>query len=475
MLDFRILNDQQLKEIEEGAYRILETVGVEVHNEKALALLRDLDCGVHNTRVTIPRAAVKKALSTVPQYIQMYDRDGNLSMSLGGNNSYYGSGPTCPKFIDPRSGERRNAIKQDAADAAVVADALGGLDFVMSLSMISDQTRGLADIHEVDAMVRNTKKPIATWAFNGRNTKAIIDMCAAVKGGLEKLQKEPYVIVYAEPTTPLSHCDEAMEKLMILAENNIPVIYSPGMLLGGTAPVTIAGAMTVGMAESLTGLIVHQAVSPGAPFISSCGGCVMDLKAMKTPYGAPESILLYGASSEIYRYLGIPSFGLAGATDAKIIDAQAGFESALEIFINDACGGNLIHDIGFMDYGLTGSCQQMVLCDEIIGFVRRLRQGVTVDLNTLAYDTVKDAGPGGNFLGATHTFENFKNEIWNPLISERRSYEEWEAGGKKSLSKVIDEKVVEILDQHQVPSLAPKVLAKLDEIVAREEDYLASK
>ncbi|MEG0874897.1 MAG: trimethylamine methyltransferase family protein [Clostridiales bacterium] len=469
MLDFNILKEEEMQEIVEGAYKILETIGVEVHNDKALNLLKGLGCGVEETRVTIPRTVVAKALSTVPSYLKIYDRDGNLAMDLGGRNSYYGSGPTCPNFIDARTGERRIAIKQDAADASVVADALSGIDFVMSLCMIGDQTRGLADLHEVDAMVRNSTKPIATWAFNGENTQAIIDMCAAVKGGLKELQEKPFAIVYAEPTTPLTHCKEALDKVMILAENKVPVIYSPGMLVGGTAPVTVAGAMTVGIAESLTGLVVHQTVCPGAPFISSCGGCVMDLKEMKTPYGAPESVLLYGASSEIYRYLGIPSFGLAGATDAKKIDAQAGYESALEIFINDACGGNLIHDIGFTDYGLTGSCHQMVMCDEIIGFVRRLRQGVSVNADFLAYDTVKEVGPGGNYLAATHTFEYFRKEIWSPQISERRSYEEWEADGKKDLEEVISEKIVDILDNHKVAPLSDEVIAKLDAIIAKSE------
>ena len=472
MLNFNILTEEQMTQIIEGAYRILETIGVEVHNEKALGLLKQLGCNVEDTRVTISRKVVEKALATAPSYIKIYDRDGNEKMNLGGNNSYYGSGPTCPNFIDARTGERRIATKQDAVDTAIVADYLKGLDFVMSLTMIGDQTRGLADIHGVDAMLRNTVKPIATWAFDDKNTQAIIDMCAAVKGGLKELQEKPNVIVYCEPTTPLTHCKEALDKVMILAENRIPVIYSPGMLLGGTAPVTVAGGMTVGLAESLTGLVVHQAVSPGAPFISSCAGCVMDMKQMKTPYGAPQSILLYGASNEIYRHLGIPSFGLAGATDAKRIDAQAGFESALQIFINDSCGGNLIHDIGFMDYGLTGSCQQMVMCNEIIGFVRRLRYGVNVDENFLGYDAVKEVGPGGNYLGAVHTFQHFRKEIWSPEISERRSYEDWAAAGEKSLEEVINEKVIEILDTHKVAPLDSNIIDKLNEIVARCEDEI---
>ena len=469
MFDLRILTDENIEKIVNGAFRVMENVGVDVYNEKALGILKELGCDVNVNRVKIPKEIVKKALETVPSHIKVYNRNGDLAMDLGGTNSYYGSGPTCTNFMDPYTGERRVSTKQDAADASIVADYLPNEDYVMSLTMIDDCTTGLADIHEVDAMVRNTTKPIATWAFTAENCQRIIDMCAAVRGGLKELQEKPYVIIYAEPTTPLTHGKEALDKLMVMAENKVPAIYAPGMLLGGTAPITLAGAMTVGISEALSGIVIHQAVCPGAPIIASCGGDALDMRVMKSAYGSPELMLAYGASSQVFRHLGVPTFGLAGATDAKVVDAQAGFESALQIFMNEATGANLIHDIGFMDFGLTGSCQHMVMCDEIISSVRRLRQSFEVNEETLAFDTVAEVGPGGNFLGASHTFENFKTEVWYPSLSERRSYEEWAADGKKHLSEVVDEKVQEILKTHKVPELDSEIIEKLDAIIAESE------
>ena len=435
-------------------------------------LLQDAGCTVEGTRVTIPHTVVAKALETVPAYIKIYDRNGNEAMDLGGKNSYYGAGPTCPNFMDSRTGERRLSQKSDAAEAALVSDALPNIDYVMSLVMIQDQTRGLADVHEMDAMVRNSTKPIATWAFNGHNTEAIIEMAAAVKGSLEALQEKPFLIVYAEPTTPLSHCKEALDKVMILAKNKIPCIYTPGMLMGATAPVTLSGAMSVGTAECLTGLVVSQLVQPGAPFIAGGAGNPMDMKHMKTPYGSPESILIHGCSGELWRYLGVPSFGLAGSPDCKTVDAQAGMETAMQVFISGATGSNLIHDVGFMDYALTGSCHQLVFTDEVISHARRLFRGIDVDAEHLAYETIKEVGPNGNFLGEEHTFRHFRDEIWSPTLSERRSYEEWEADGAKDMKQVVAEKLVEILDNHQPEPLSEEILAKLDAIVQREEELL---
>ncbi|HMM07467.1 MAG TPA: trimethylamine methyltransferase family protein [Clostridiales bacterium] len=474
MLKINILDDTQLQTIAEAGYRLLETVGVEVQNAKALQILKKAGCSVEERRVKIPRSVVAKAVQSAPTSFQVYDREGNEAMNLGGFNSYYGAGPTCPNYFDSYTGERRPARKSDAAEAALVADALPNIDYAMSLVMVGDQTRGLADLHEVDAMLRNTTKPIATWAFNGHNAIAIIEMAAAVAGSLAALQENPFLIVYAEPTTPLMHGADAMDKVMVLAENRIPCIYTPGMLMGATAPVTLAGAMSVGAAECLTGLVVHQMISPGAPFIAGCAGNPMDMQHMKTPYGSPESILIHAASGELWRYLGIPSFGLAGAPDTKTVDAQAGFETAMQVLISGGCGSNLIHDVGFMDYGLTGSSRQLVFGNEVIGHARRLMKGIDVDEEHLAYEVVKRVGPGGNFLGDEHTFAYFRKEIWTPQLSERRSYEEWEADGKKDLETVVGEKLIAILSNHKPSPLSSEVAAKLDAIVAREEKNLSN-
>ena len=177
-MQVKILEDAQIQQIVDGSFHLLETIGVEVHNERAIEILKKLGCSVEETRVKIPRSVVMDAVKTAPAYFKVYDRNGNEAMNLGGFNSYYGAGPTCPNYFDSFSGKRRTAKKTDAEEAAIVSDALPNIDYVMSLVMIGDKTRGLADIHEVDAMVRNTTKPIATWAFNGHNCDTIIEMCA---------------------------------------------------------------------------------------------------------------------------------------------------------------------------------------------------------------------------------------------------------------------------------------------------------
>ena len=466
---FELLPKESREAILAQAYRLMETNGVMIHSERARSIFAENSCTVDGANVKIPTALVKKCIETAPSMIKMYDRNGKPAMDVGGRNAYFGPGPTCPNYFDAVTGERRPAKKEDAATTAFLADALEHIDFVMSLVMIGDQTKELADIHEVDAMVKNTTKPIITWAFNKENLQTIIDMCAVVAGGLENLQEKPFLAVYCEPTTPFVHTQDALEKLMLLAENKIPCIYTPGMILGATAPVTVAGALTVGLVDSLTGLVLSQLVCEGAPFIGGAAGGPMDMKTMQHSYGAPEWVLCHNASTEMFHEINIPVFNAAGCSDAKTVGSQSAFEAAIQIYAAMATGGNITHDVGFMDLGITGSPLQMVMCNEFIGYMRRIQEGILVDEDSLAEETIISVGAGGNFLTEDHTLDFFQDELWVPSIMSRENYETWENNGSTDLVERAQKQILELLDTYTPEPLSEEISAKLDAIIAEKE------
>lgn len=454
------------KTILEQAYWIMENVGETIYSPEALEIMVQAGCTAEGNVVKIPRAVVEKAIESAPSMIEMYTRDGRKAMDLGGTNSYFGSGPTCPNYFDPYTGERRPARKEDAATTALIADALPNIDYVMSLVMIGDQVPEHADIHEIDAMVRNTTKPLAGWAFNTRNLQVMIDMCAEVAGGLEQLQEKPFLIVYAEPTTPLTHTKDALEKTIMLAKNKVPCIYTPGMILGATAPVTIASALSVGISETLTGLVLHQAVNPGAPFIAGVGGGPMDMKTMQHSYGAPEWTLIMAGQAEVFNDIDLPNFGAAGASDSKCVDAQSASEAMNQCLAQAGVGANLIHDVGFMDLGLTGSPLHMVMCDDIIGYVRRLMAGIPYDEESMGREVIEEVGPGGNFLTEDHTLDNYAESIWDPKLYDRHIWSDWTQAGCQTMTDRAQARMLAILQDHKPAPLPDDVIAKLDAIVA---------
>ena len=464
---FEVLTKKERQTILEQAFRLLETNGVSIFSEEAKKYYTDNGCTVDGDTVKIPTDLVKKCISSAPSMIEMYDREGNPSMHVGGRNTYVGPGPTCPNFFDVYTGERRPAKKNDAAITARLADGLEHMDFVMSLVMISDMQKDLADIHEVDAMIRNTTKPIITWAFNAKNLQGIVDLCATVAGSLEKLQEKPFLAVYCEPTTPFIHTKEALDKLILLAKNKIPCIYTPGMIMGATAPVTIAGAMSVGAADSLAGLVLSQLVQEGAPFIGGAPGGPMDMQTMQHSYGAPEWILLHAGSTEIFHELDIPVFSAAGCSDSKTVDAQSASEAMLQIYSALATGGNIIHDIGFMELGITGSALHMVMCNELVGEAKRFLKGIEVDEEHLAEEVIREVGPGGNYLAEEHTMEFFRDEVWYARLANRENYETWTENGSKDMTQRAQDQMLHLLKTHVPKPLSDEITAALDRMMEK--------
>ncbi|HWQ80208.1 MAG TPA: trimethylamine methyltransferase family protein [Anaerovoracaceae bacterium] len=468
-LSIQVLTDAEKETIVNAALRVLERTGVKVCCEEALALLKNAGCSVEGDLVKIPADLVRSAVKTAPGCINIYNREGSLAMELTGTNSYYGPGVTCPYFFDPYTLERVPSTKQHVMNTAVVADALENVNFLMSLCMISDETASLADIHEVQAMIENSPKPLLCWSFDAENLADIAEMAEIAVGGKDRLKAKPYLMAYVEPTSPLMHSKEAMEKLIYLAKNDIPFVYSPGMLFGGTAPVTLAGAMTVGFADTLTGVVVSQLVKEGAPILISSNGGILDMNSLQAAYGSPEQILIEAAAAQILQYLGIPSFGLAGATDSKELDMQSATETALQIAFNTGVGSNLIHDFGMMDIGMTGSLHMMVYCNELVNFSKRLKAGIIVDEDHLAADAIHNVGPGGSFIAERHTFKYFKKETYFPEFGLRKGYSVWESDGKKKASDLVHEKVIKILQEHKPLPLDVEKKERIASVVNRAE------
>lgn len=388
---FRVLTDDQCERIVLAAFEVLERVGARFYEPEAVDILRKAGGVVSDGhRVRIPSGLVKQALNTVPSRFTLYTRDGRPAIKVEPGRAYFGPGPTCCYFIDPDTGERRPFVKRDAALAARVCEALPNIDYVMSLGSISDVPQAKADIHELDAMVRETVKPLMTWSFSRESLAQMHEMCIAVKGSAEAFAREPFMIFYAEPSSPLKHSAEAVQKLLYCAQNRIPLVYTPCPISGATAPATMAGVLVQNLAETLGGVALSQLVRKGSAIVVGGVMSVLDMHTTILSYGAPELALLSAAATEVARHLGLPMFSTAGCTDSKCLDDQAAIEGAISITFAALSGASFIHDVGYTESGMTGSLQQLVMCDEIIGMARHVARGIRVDEDTLAVDAIAE-------------------------------------------------------------------------------------
>jgi trimethylamine--corrinoid protein Co-methyltransferase len=460
------LADAEKAAIYEAALEIMATIGQRVHHPEALELLRAAGAEVEGDLVKLPRELVERARRTAPPVVEVYGRDGAHAMSLGRYNSYFGNGSEVLSVYDLETGEHRPTTLADGEMAARLCDALPQIDFVMAYAYPGDHDPHVALLQSFRAMVKNTTKPLCVVAENGGDLAAMTEIATAVRGDAANLAAKPYFILYLEPTSALSHPVESLDKLLFCADHGIPAIYSPAPLAGGTAPITIAGQIAQGTAESLLGLVIHQLRKPGAPFLFGIGPAVLDMATSQSSYNAPEYLMGYVCAIELAKWLDLPNWGYAGTTDAQVIDAQAGMESAELTLLSMAVGSNLNHDLGYLDFGMTGSLELVVLADEFLSMNRKLVAGVEVTPDTLAVDVVRDVGPGGDFLAHRHTAKQVRKAQWRPTILNRQGHRRWLEEGGLDLKEKARRKALQLLAEHEPAPLDAAVAARIDALVA---------
>jgi trimethylamine---corrinoid protein Co-methyltransferase len=461
------LTDDEKAAIYEAALEIMTTVGQRVHHPEALELLREAGAVVEEPDlVKVPRELVEKARRTAPAVVDVYSRTGDHAMALGHSNTYFGNGSAVTSVYDLETGEHRPTVLADGEMAARLCDALPQVDFVMAYAHPGDYDPHVALLQSFRAMVENTTKPLCVVAENRRDLEVMTHIAAAVRGGDAELAAKPYFVLYVEPTSALSHPVDSVEKLLFCADHGIPAVYSPAPLAGGTAPITIAGQVAQGAAESLLGLVIHQLRKPGAPFLFGIGPAVLDMATSQSSYNAPEYLMGYICAVELARWLDLPNWGYAGTTDAQVIDAQAGMEAAELTLLSMTTGSNLNHDLGYLDFGMTGSLELVVLTDEFLAMNRKVFGGVEVTPETLAVDVVRDVGPGGDFLSHRQTAKQVRKAQWRPQILNRQGRSRWLEDGGLDLREKARLKALRLLEEHKVAPLPAGVAVRIDALVA---------
>lgn len=458
-MQFTRLHDEQCQEVYWACLDILERTGVRLFDQGALDLFKKAGVKVTDgNRIRIPAGLVERALTTVPKRVTLYDRNGSRAMPVEGYRSFYGPGSDCLNIIDHRTWERRKAVLQDVVEAITVVDALANIDFAMSMFLPSDAPQQFVDRIQMEIMLNKTTKPIifVTNEFGG--CLDAVKMAEIVAGGADALERYPNVVCYINVTSGLIHNPEALQKLLYLSKRGLPAAYVPSTQGGMTAPVTPVAAFTMSQAGALVGLVLSQLNREGAPFIMpGWGGSMLDMRTTIMPYADPDK---RGLVPDFVHFLGLPMFSLGGCSDSKVVDQQAGIEAALTLMTEALNGSNIVHDVGYLESGLSGSLAQLAICDEILSWLDHFVKRVEINDDTLPLDLIDEIGPDGNYLHSSHTLQHFR-ERWYPNLIDRQNYGGWKAAGSKTLAERAAEKVDQILADHHPEPLPEDVLERI--------------
>jgi trimethylamine--corrinoid protein Co-methyltransferase len=452
------LEEADLEKIHGASMEVLAEVGFEVHAPEALELFRRAGARVDSAtlRVFLPESAVIEILATAPSEVTLHGREPGHEMTLGTGRVYCGTGGLALNVLDYGTGRRRPARLPDLVDLIRLVDRLDNIHCMLLPTYPNELPVEVVDLNRFFAGLAHTSKHVMGGVFTSQGIHDVVRMAEEVAGSPEALRERPFISMIACGISPL-RLDEKYGSFMIqVAREGIPLAAPAEPLAGATAPATLAGTLVIQNCDALINVMVAQLANPGAPVLYGCVASTADLRDLKYLGASVESGLLNAGAAQLARRYGIPYYGTAGISDAKTLDTQCGYDSALTNMLVALAGGDFIHDsAGLMEFALTVSPEKLVIDDEIIGSVLRARRGIEVDEETLARDVIGKAGPGGNFISARHTRRHMHRETFVPTLANREYREVWEAAGSPTLAEVAHERVEQLRSEPARSYLEP--------------------
>jgi trimethylamine--corrinoid protein Co-methyltransferase len=373
--------------------------------------------------------------------------------------TYFGTGPDCIYVHDPYTRERRRARLKDIVASAHLCDQLDDVDFVMSMGLAEDAPISCDDLLQFRAMLSGTTKPlVVSTSHGGDGLEAMLEMA-----GIYGERGSFGCLIMSSP--PLKFDANAADKLIACARLGVPIILAPAPSAGATAPASISAAVVVGDAEVMAGLCIHQLAAAGAPFVYGVGASAMDMRTALDPYVGPDHFLGNQAACDLARSYGIPSWSYAGPSDAKTLDEQWSADVAVTALLGALSRATLLHDLGYMESGMAGSPESIVLGAELVGFVRSFLRELPLDDDSLQLEAIIAAGPGGNYLGHPHTRRHHR-EFWQTNLFDHDVFERWHAGGAATLRDRVAERTLKLLDAPGELGLCDDEDRTIDEVIA---------
>jgi len=460
MHPFEYFSAQDVERIHAGSLRVLETVGLDFLYEPAARLFSRAGCRVDGSRVFFPPKLVEEQVAKAPSEFTLFARNPAKNVTIGGDHiafvPCYGA-PVVSNLDEGRRdstlGDFTNFVK--LTHASLYQDITGG---IMAEPNDIPLERRTAEM--VYSSIRYSDKPFMGGSLGERSANDTIAAAAIVFGSGEELAKRPPFVSILTSFSPLAYDDRMLSAMMAYAQAGLPQLISSLVISGATGPVTMEGTLVVQNAEVLAGITLAQLVREGTPVIYGGQSTGAAMRYGTLSIGAPEMAVNTAATAQMARFYGLPSRSGGALTDSKTCDSQSGFESMMNQLMATISGINFVlHSAGILESYMVASYEKFILDDEICGMCKRILRGEYLTDERLAVDLICGVGPGGEYLTNTHTFANFRKELYQPIIEERSNFGNWVKSGALSIENKANAKWKAILENYVEPEL-PKDLER---------------
>ena len=466
----QLLSTEMVNRVVEEAFALLQEPGVRVHSERALALLSDHGAQVDGQAkvARIPEALVRQALDTAPRSFHLHDIAGNPVVHYGGDDVHFDPGSAAIEFLDYGATTSRAPVTADFLRFIKLADSLPAMDAVSTALVCADVPEPISDLYRLFLVLITSRKPVVTGAFAVDTWHVMKDLLVAVAGSEAALAEKPIAVFDVCPSPPLLWSEITCENLMDCAQYRIPAELVSMPLSGATGPATLLGSVVQHAAEDLSGVTIHQLANPGAPIVWGGSPAAFDMRTGTTPMGAIETIMIDCAYAQVGKHLGLPTHAYLGMSDAKVVDAQCGFESGIGATLGALAGVNMISGPGMLDFESCFSLEKLVIDAEIVGMAKRLVSGIAERETPLALDLIREVGHAGNFLAHPHTRHWFRQELFIPSeVVDRDFRRNWEAKGARDTTERAHERAQALIEAYQPLDRPAELIAELETITLR--------
>jgi trimethylamine--corrinoid protein Co-methyltransferase len=465
----KLLDDDLRNKIIAEARDLLCTIGVEIHNQQVLGLLADhgaeVDLAKQHARFT--QELIDRALSSVPSSFNLYDVLGRQTHDFSGDKVHFTPGSAAINILD--KGVLR---KPHTSDYVRYAKVVSSLDYIESQSTAfipADVPEEISDSYRLFLSLLYCEKPVVTGAFTIEAFNIMRDLQLAVRGTTDELKAKPLTVFSCCPTSPIKWSDVTSQNVVDCAKHGIPVEFISMPLAGFMAPVTIVGSVIQHTAETLSGVAISQFSNPGAPILYGGSPAVFDYRYETTPMGAVETQMIDCAYSEVGKHLGMPTQAYISMSDAKQLDAQAGFETSMGATLASLSGINNISGPGMLDFESCQSLEKLVLDNEICGLTQRLIRGVEPRDDFPSAPIFEELLRDKHLLIANHTRRHIKDEIHFPgPIVDRANSSRWLEEGGLTLHDRAEAEVERLIAVYTPSSLSEDVKTELERLMTAE-------
>ncbi len=413
------MSQEKLQQIHNGSMQILEKTGIRFHSEKALELLRKNGIRTEGDIAFFTEEQIMSFVKKAPSSFKLYARNPIYDMEFGGDTvNYMCSGG--PSMIVNQKGEVRNAGVADMGNFVKLYET--NPLFRMSATVVQACDTSVPEYSTLlnhYAVFLLSDKCSINFPSCEKYTEALMRMVMAEFGDADSLRAKPRIILNVNTLTPLQIAD-ITEDMLVFAKYGQPVIVTPAAMAGTTSPVTLAGTIAMANAETLAGIALVQMANPGNPVVYGTQSSTADMRTGAITSGAPENALCQKYGAQMSKFYGLPCRGGGGTSDAKVLNAQAGFETMMNLMLCVQNGVNLIyHSAGILDGFALMSYEKLVADFEIINYIERYNRDIEINETTLPFELIDEVGHGGEYITSEHTLEEFRNEMFIPNVSVR--------------------------------------------------------